>query len=295
MTTRPNTPIGRYRGVQGRTSSGVGVNVGINVTLDDVELADRLGFTAESSTRRQDIAYKRALMDVLEYLRERLVSIAHTNFDAPQRLARNIVRAPYVTSSAIKGRGGFEAGELMVGEVGMDASGISDPTTGRPLGDYLTAIQSPSQGQKRGRGVDVHTRPPSTPLVGTQSNGRIFLSHRLRFRLLPWVKEAFGISGKHALAVAINIGKRIDAQGVLRQPVWTHVFRTPGRSDGTLFGSVRPEHWDNITNIIKRHGIRMSKEPERGQRPVGGRPGSRRGLAGALARGVSGGRRRRAG
>ena len=221
------------------------------------DLVRQMELTIDRKLKKGDIPVKKAMTDVMDYMKRRLIGIIKRRFPASD----TFVRAPGVKYSGSGPSGGFGVGENLIGEVGLFASGLSDPNTGRPLASYMAAIQSPEQGQLRGRGSVVFTDRPNPPLVYTDDSGRFIPSRRVREHIEPWVKEVIGGSAKEIRRSALNIALTIDKKGAHREPIWTHIFKTPQNADGTLLGSVRPEVGRQIVKILERHGLTIGRNP----------------------------------
>ena len=262
------------------------IHTGIASFTSHSDIARQLELAVDKSIQKGDIPVKKAMTEVLEYIKQRLVKRIRHNHPTSD----TFINAPYVSytggslpaagSVKYKGGGGFDTGEELVGEVGLNAAGLTDPVTGRPLSEYMAALQSPEQGQVRGSGAIRYTQPPESPILPTVGGKTIF-TWRFKNRILPWVRQHFGVAGGAARAIAITVARNIDERGVQRRPLWTQIFKTPRTADGTLLGSVRPEVGDQVIKIIKRNGIRVERDiyaagKERG-RPARGKPYSRGG------------------
>ena len=202
----------------------------------------------------REIPVKRAMDAVLKHLKERLVSKIRTGFPKSD----TFIHAPYYETS---GKPGLKPGSNFMGEVGMDASGISDPVTGRPLSDYMMAIQQPAQGQlrgissrKSGGGGLKRTRPPSVDIVW-QEGGRWRFSKIFNYRIMPWARQVFPGNAQQVRKFALNVAIKITEYGAIRVPVWTEIFKVGTVDQSDIINSLHPDEGRKVLSILRRHGL----------------------------------------
>ena len=200
----------------------------------------------------------RGTIKALEYLKRRLVRAIRTRYPNSE----NFIRAPYVKRISNNSSG-------VIAEVGLKSEGITDATTGRPLAQYMAALQSPTQGPLRGQGTSTGggyrgrktTNPPVPPLVyKNPETGKWVFTQRFKKRILPWAMKNIGGDPKEVWIDAMNIAIHISQEGARRSAVWTHIFKPWNKHDGTLLNAVRSEVGRVMVGSFSRLGVTIGRD-----------------------------------